>query len=341
MSTMSTNAIKKILSLIIVPSLLFSCTSCSLLKMPKSHAKEINKILDSADFSRHEEIKEFMEADYYKETVNKYYKEVFGQKNPQSAFSKIHAIYDFYLFCDNPEDFLRDFSKYGEKTSIYISDYLYWLWTYYAEFATFDKEQFNIYTEKILSEFGYEADVFKYFAYQLLDKEIPQELSDYVLNLENYVNIRLQYCLITVLGSQNKVSMFEKLILENYINEPFTGVDITYVIVNFDYTDEQLDAINDAFEKLKYEYEIQKPNVAPLKIGIIEGIQKDIEKKKNGTLFDMNEKPSYDSEDSNIETTTQSETSTTDVESTTQVVDSTTEIDSTTQANSSSATEVA
>ena len=274
---------KVFIFLLIVAVILLSVVFC-LPNSDKAVAKDIyiltKETKDNIDYQKtNEKLYQFLNSNDCSEIVNKYYSDVFDSSSPQQVYAIVYAIYDATLLCLGKYD---DFENSIIQNNNFYSNELYLysnrLWTELMVLSPISEDLDLIQIQKLLLELDFNDseqknswDVFIYYFNLFNNLDVSEELKNNITNLKSYESYRLGYVMSFL--TFNKFEDFERLFVQEYQNDPFTGVDIMYLIQQGILTKEQLAALDTSLENLEEAYRTNRLGIYPLKKEIIDNLQ--------------------------------------------------------------------
>lgn len=254
----------------------------------KTIAKDIYSLTeetkDDIDYYKtNEELYNFLNSDNCGEIINEYYSNVFKLGSPQQVYAIIYAIYDATLLHLGRYD---DFKNSVVQNSNLYSNELYMysnrLWTELIVLSPISDDLNTNQIKKSLLELDFENseqrnswDIFIYYFNLFNHIDISEDLKSNVINLSSYESHRMGYVMSFL--TFDKFEEFDRLFVQEYQNDPFTGVDIMYLIQQEILTEEQLTTLDNSLENLEEAYLTNRPNIYPLKKEIIDNLQKMIQ----------------------------------------------------------------
>lgn len=282
---------KKIICLLVALSfLLVSFASC-VANEDKKLAKEVFLIVDSPleinnCQQMYEQLNQFLSSEKCDEIISEYYDSIFGEDSPQQAYASVYGSYDASLLhLGKFEEFKNSVEQNSSK---YYGEQYSYSRTLWMSLLVTPKDVHgvdSISIQKVFSEISFDdSDVQQhwntilYYWNLYWGLEISEELKNEVVHLRLYESYRMGY--IASFLMCNKHEDFNRLFVQEYQNDPFTGTDIMYLIQQEVLTEEQLTTLDNSLESLEEAYLTNRPNIYPLKKEIIDNLQTTIKNNK-------------------------------------------------------------
>lgn len=253
----------------------------------KQIAKKVSSLTENNKIISYEDtytvLNDFFYNKNHSEIIAKYYNTIFNNDTVEDTYSNLYAQYtSSMLYLGKYNEFMRFLNEEITASDDNLKDnYFLHLWF----FSVIYSDENNLLDFKTISQTLLDTKIedenlekskmtFLYFGSKYFDIEMSENISKFK-DLDSYETFRTQYVLpILITGKYND---FEKMLLSEYINDPFTGTDIMILIHSEDFVgNEQLDKLYKALEKLKEEYRTKRSRIFPLKKLIIENLQDQI-----------------------------------------------------------------
>lgn len=281
---------KKFLSVLLaVVIIALSFSSCSFNSNKKTAQKIWGLILSMEDTDKtpdyqmiYEEINDFLNSENRDGIISEYYGSVFESDSPEHAYSQIYSSYDALLLCLGKYDIFK--TSVYENADMYSGKENYYFMGLWYDLVAISANSNNLNIpeiQKLFNEMNFEEtqnqeywNVFLYYWSLLWEYDVPEELKNEVLSLSDYNIERFYHTIILLL--YNRIDDFNRLMVQECLNDPFTGTEYIIYLQDELLSAEQLTLLDEALEKVEEAYKEQRPNIYPLKKEIIDNIQKTI-----------------------------------------------------------------
>lgn len=275
---------KKIICMLLIFSLVLVSFASCVANEDKKMAEEIFWIIDgkteNKDYQEiYEQLNQFLTSEKSDEIINEYYSSVFENASQQESYACIYGSYDAtLLYLGKYDEFKssvnQNIDKYSGEQYVYSNYFWMALINEIEKFQKLDIDKI----QKTFSEINFEEsekqehwNTLLYYWSLYWNLEISEDLKNEVTHLRLYESYRMGYVVPFLYFNKNED--FNRLFVEEYQKDPFTGVDIMYLIQQDNLTEEQLTMLDTSLENLEEAYRANRPKVYSLKKEIIDNLQ--------------------------------------------------------------------
>lgn len=202
--------------------------------------------------------------DNCQDAINKEVKYLCAE-NADEAYYHLSAGYAASIIQTHRYDELESELEYSKNLSYEdLKNYYSYLWIYSIISAKKTNSIDHIKVGEIIDKIQYSSEnlqeqnlIFRYYWNLYWDIDMTDDFKNKIISLPTYLSSRSTYVLILL--KADKYNDFDKLFVNDYINDPFDGVDI--LILKDDLTKEQLKELDKSLENLKEEFKAKKPKL--------------------------------------------------------------------------------